>query len=768
MSDSKNILFDIANELRKNGSVDALNILQTAKARGITFDIQDVSLLLARERHFFSTCPAFIPEFINSYLKDRATDSILDVWPGIGTLLVPIFQVIKPNKAIAMELNESDYKIACLLGYDIGIEWKLGSPLHLLDEIKENYDVVLGSPPWNWKPGVFTFSFGKTKIEIRDNEDKLLILKSSLLLAPDGVGFFITSPSFTMKRGMHTVYENLSRFGLFIDAILALPSGTFSGTSLSGLLVIIRKQKFEKTFVGELSSNEASNNVLLKNLEARIEGKVPQHGILVKKEEFISFQALVSEYEFKELVRQLGLPATSINDLALEKNLSKPSYPKGFLDHPNALYLPLIGRSRAITSLIDLKLKPHNYIQIVLDPEKVNAEYLAHFFDTSLGQKIRESLQSGVTIPKINKSQLNKAMVCIPELSTQIEVRQVDAAIEGLSSALETLKKQLWEQPGNAQNVQKLVHSLNLNESVENWIDSLPFPLASILWVYHADDNPKNKLAHLLNFFEALTQFNTILMLSAYASEPDFYIQNSNKWFNKNSKDWFNHVSFGGWNNLGRKLANATRNFLDDKNTGNHCLNMFGNPTHDFINLLINEKLFVILETVKDYRNHWKGHGGIESLSEAKKRLDLLELELAETRKLVMNNYSTACLLRPDNAEYKDAIHFYRVDDLIGRSIPFKKLSKETISDMDSQKLYVLHKNQLKPVELLPFIQVAKNNACYFFSRIENDQAHYISYHFDQEPSLDITLNRLESTFKQLFPDIKFASGKEDKMVSYD
>ena len=77
----------------------------------------------------------------------------------------------------------------------------------------------------------------------------------------------------------------------------------------------------------------------------------------------------------------------------------------------------------------------------------------------------------------------------------------------------------------------------------------------------------------------------------------------------------------------------------------------------------------------------------------------------------------------------------------------------------------MLQKNQLKPVELLPFIQVAKNNACYFFSRIENDHAHYISYHFDQEPSLDIPLNGLESTFKRLFPDIKFASEKEDKVV---
>jgi len=532
------------------------------------------------------------------------------------------------------------------------------------------------------------------------------------------------------------------------------------------LLVIIRKQKPDKIFVGELSSNESSNNVLLKNLKARIEGKVPQHGILVKKEEFTSFQSLVFEYEFKELGRQLGLPATSINDLALEINLAKSSFPKGFLYRTNALYLPLIGRSHAIASLADLQLKPHNYIQIVLDQEKVNAEYLAHFFNTTLGQKIRESLQNGAIIPKINKSQLNKAMVYIPELSMQIEVRQVDATIENISSDLEILKRQLWDQPKHAQKIQKLVNSLNTNENFENWLDILPFPLASILWAYHAEDNPKYKLAHLLNFFEALAQFNTILMLSAYASEPDFIIQHSNKLF-KISKKWFNHVTFGNWHNLGEMLAKETRHFLEDEDTKDHCHKMFGNPAQDFIDLLINKKLYDILEIAKNCRNEWKGHGGFESESEAKNRLDLLEPELAATRKLVTDSYSTAFLLRPDNNEYKNGIFYNRTDALIGRSTPFKKLPKQTISVMDSQKLYMLHKGQSKPVELLPFIKVEKNNACYFFSKIEKNNAHYVSYHFDQE-SLDIPLDELESTFEKLFPDVKFASGKEYGVASSD
>lgn len=776
MSANRNNLYEIADELRGQ-PFDTSLILKTAISRGITFDLEDVNLLLTRDRKSdLFCCPHFIQKFIQNYFEGNSINSILDPSAGIGSLLAPIVHELAPKHAIALEINQEAHEIASLIGHESGIEWRLGSPLHLLDDIEQEFDIVLGSPPWNLKRESLTFSLDDTNIEIRDDADKLLILKASLLLASDGVGFFVTSPSFTMKRGKHTVYDNLSRFGLFIDAILAVPSGTFSGTALSGLLVIIQKQKPDKIFVGELSSNESSNNILLKNLKAQIEGKVPQHGILVKKEEFTSFQSLVSKYEFKELGRQLGLPATSINDLALEINLAKSSFPKGFSDRTNALYLPLIGRSHAIASLADLQLKPHNYIQIVLDQEKVNAEYLAHFFNTTLGQKIRESLQNGAVIPKINKSQLNKAMVYIPELSTQIEVRQVDATIENISSDLEILKRQLWEQPKHAQKIQKSVNSLNPNENFENWLDILPFPLASILWAYHAEDNPKYKLANLLNFFEALAQFNTVLMLSAYASEPDFIIQHSNKWFNKKSNKWFNkkskgwfkQVSFGNWCDLGEMLADETRNFLEDENTKDHCQKMFGNPAQDFIDLLINKKLYDILKIAKNRRNEWKAHGPIESESEAKNRLDLLEPELAATRNLVTDSYSTAFLLRPDINKPTDGIFYNRADALIGRSTPFKKLSKETISVMYSQKLYMLHKGQLEPVELLPFIKVEKNNACYFFSKIEKNNAKYVSYHFDQEPTFDIPLDELESTFKQLFPDVKFALEKEYGVVSSD
>ena len=279
----------------------------------------------------------------------------------------------------------------------------------------------------------------------------------------------------------------------------------------------------------------------------------------------------------------------------------------------------------------------------------------------------------------------------------------------------------------------------------------------------------KVKVEHLLHFFEALSEFNTVLMLSAYASDHEFYVKHSNAWLIRDPKyqEWYKTANFGNWIMIGQRLAKATRRFISEEETREHCLDLFGRPAPEFIDLLTDKRLFAILGTALNYRNSWKGHDGIGRLShqEALKRLPLLEVELTEIRRLVADRYSTALLLRPDSSVYRDGIHCYRVNALVGRSSPFKKFSVRTLSPMDTQKLYILHENQLKPVELLPFIQLACTpenviNACYFYSRIENNQAHYVSYHFIPEPALDRPRNDLENAFKLLKPSSNFLGGE--------
>ena len=745
MSAATNNLWNIANELRGQQPFDTSLILKTAKSRGVTFDLEDVNLLLTKDRKSnLFCCPYFIQKFIRDYLKDNPLNSILDTSARIGALLAPIVHEFAPDQAIALEENQQAHEIAVMMGYESGIDWRLGSPLNLLDDIEQEFEIVVGSPPWSLKRESLTFPLGDKDIEIRDDVDKLTILKSSLLMTPDGVGFFITSPNFTFKHFKNSVYENLSRFNLFIDAILSLPCGTFSRTPQGGLLVIIRKQKPEKLFVGELSSNVASNDIILKNLKARKQGKIPQLGALIDVNSFSSFQTLIAEREFEKLVGPLGLQPTPFCKIAKEINVIKSNQDEESSNLQNVIYMPEIGRSQAVVSLDDLQIKPQNYLQVVLDSDKAIPAYVANFFNTKLGMKIRELLSFGSTIPKINKLKLFKANIYLPDMETQAKIVRINSSISDITAQLEALQRQLWNNPRNIKEIEKTVISFTHENDFEIWMETLPFPLASVLWAYHAETDAethiRQKIENLFNFFEALSEFTATVLLSAFASDRPFYNQKSENWIDNDPKyrDWIYTSTFGGWNVLGERLAKETRTLLSTKDERERCLNLFGRPDRDFLEMLTNKKIFRVLREVAEYRNQWKSHTGITSSNELDKRLELLESSLSDVRRVISDRYSTALLLSPESSEYSEEIFDYQVKVLMGTRTTFKKESVETSAPMDKQKLYLIHDTQSKPIELLPFIRLMESpktqqNACYFYNRLNKEGVRWVSYHFESE-----------------------------------
>lgn len=64
--------------------------------------------------------------------------------------------------------------------------------------------------------------------------------------------------------------------------------------------------------------------------------------------------------------------------------------------------------------------------------------------------------------------------------------------------------------------VKRKLKSLNSEKQLETWIDSLPFPSASILWNYYAIRSNEKKVEYLFFFFESLSEFLCIVILSVY------------------------------------------------------------------------------------------------------------------------------------------------------------------------------------------------------------------------------------------------------------
>lgn len=181
------------------------------------------------------------------------------------------------------------------------------------------------------------------------------------------------------------------------------------------------------------------------------------------------------------------------------------------------MYLPSIGSSEVVTSTEQFRIKPHNYLQLVLKPDLVNADFLAKFLNSELGLQARRSLLSGNFISKISVGAVRKGVqIPLPPLSVQSAVIEADTRLRDLATDVENLRKQLWDRPAQVEKIRRAVEQINRKETFEDWLKTLPFPLASILWNYHtAAHDPKEQFELLLKFFEGLAEFIAAILLSA-------------------------------------------------------------------------------------------------------------------------------------------------------------------------------------------------------------------------------------------------------------
>lgn len=772
------LIFAQLDNLRNSGKkVNYIDFIKTLIEEGIKLKYDDIIYIIENfplhRRHMVGEfyLPKFITSFINSYLKDSEVDSILDPWAVIGSIGQVLSERLKPSKTVALFKKHEHYELSNLLYKNNQIENIAGNPIRLVDGLEESFDLVVANLPWGMRPLALTLKNDLSEINIRDEEGNLLLLKSAMLLSKEGVGFFIVSPKFMFSNNDKSVRANLSKFGLYIEAALSLPSRTFPMTKLDGLLVIIRKSKSEKLFIGKLAADIKQNDILLKNLKLKIEGKALQLGTLVEQDSFKNYRLFVNNRELKLLAKRYGLEPKKLTIITEKINLCNKKLDDGFNDLPNSVYLPTIGKSDAVSFLSDLHIKPQNYVQLVLKHDEANANYFANLLNTPLGQKIRQTLLSGTYIPKINKSTLINSTVYLPDLNTQLEVVRVQSIIKDLSSELTFLEKELWKNPRKVNIIEKKTKSLNREDDFVDWMDSLPFPLASILWAYKAESNNEHKVEHLLHFFEAASQFNVIILLSYFYSDKLYFQEEKSQFIEKSDKfnEHFQKASFGGWNILGRRMAKTVRKNISDPMKRNRCIEAFGFPDNIFLEMIISKKFFEILDEISNYRNLWKGHSGISSDEETYKRLTILKDKLSDFRKLISDNYKKIKLILPITNVYVDDIYEYQVKSLMGTRTPFNKTEIKTLKPMTDNKLYLINTNQEYPIKLWPFIRFMKSpktqeNACYYYNRIQKSKVRWVSYHYDKDAETIIEDPELEKALLLLkYDDLLSPNGKKYK-----
>jgi hypothetical protein len=724
--------------------------------------------------------PEWLAEVFSTLIEGVSPKTICDPWAGIGFLIGVLREVSKAKTTIAFTQNQGEYALGKVLIPEA--DWQVGVPLQVLAAGTKEFDVVASMLPMgvrSHQPLKLTLTNGDA-VELADDLGNLILVATSMRLRSSGVGLFVVTPSFFFSQ--RSVFRRFSELGIGVEAALELPSGTFAPyTNISAYLVLVRRKPSTQMFVAKLSTDINTNLQIIRNLQQKTVGGSLELGRFVAPESFRSIEYLRAVETFTIAEKRFGAPSVRIEELAVAINLGRFGDNFTFLTLENAIYVPLIGNSDVVESLDELTLKPQNYAQIVIDPSQSNARFVSRFLNSEFGKKLREQNKTGF-IPKLNKQTLKELRVLVPDLSTQRRMLAIEANITAehntvmaLKNELTELQRELWANPKTAQSVEKRLKGLatrlsggikqHASETLDQWFETLPFPMASILrsWQATPSQDFKTKHEHLLHFFEGTAEFISIILLSAFSSNKAVFEPHKQNLIEVMKKQnlSFKRATFGSWKLVVEYLGKQTRDLLneigkepnDAKNDRALCSDMFADSSLSLPGALSRKELAAILSTTNKMRNDWSGHSGVVGQEEAELRNQQLLAQVQKLREAIADIWDETQLIHALHCRPRRGVFENEVAILIGSNNEFLKETWPMATWLDVECLYLSKKDSGGALKLLPLVQVGPSpqsakNACYFFNRLERDGARFISYHFADKPELTGQFDAATETIK--------------------
>ncbi len=720
------------------------DIVQFATEHGIRLAPSDLWSLAGRLRLGEGVCPPSIVSFVVRLLESVEAKRVLDPNVGFGTLLQPVVETTHPSDFVGAYPIDDSLKVA---------EWtqptEPGGKYHVRDLRGESlanlgeFDLVVALLPFGLKPREFSVE----GTAMRGEGGLELLLRSSLHLSTDGLAVFVAPPNVHLSTPRRSVLSSLSSFGLYLDASFHVPAGAFMPlTSSAANILVIRRGTTPKTlFAGRLSQHERPLNSLVSNYRVRKAGPTPDLGILVPLTDYCGFEVELSRLRVAALTERLDLPRRHLSHFTIEINRC-PKNAAALEPRDNTFFLPLTVPSPCKTTTADLPKRPADYVQVVLDPKKADSNVMAGFFDSKLGCEIRASRASGVAIRRIQFGTVQDLPVWLPDIAEQRTLTKLDQRLRTIFSEANELRDRLWEGLNRTEEVGRRLEQLNREDTYLTWLDTLPFPLAIILWNHHTlSGRPLKRYRQLELFFEALTQFLGVWLMSGVrASQELFEIE----W--KSIQSTLNRAGLsverstsGTWTRVLERLAKRVRSGIHGKvDDRQYWESSFACDSPELLRNLTSKSMVNIARRSNELRNPWLGHSGTVGDTEARRRESALLELLADFRSLVGNRWEHYPLVFPNSSRYSGGIFRCNVSWVVGTRHSFRRKELALKAPLEDGWLHFVSPLTGAVCPLLPLVRLGptgttERNACYFFNRLAAERGQrYVSYHFEERPDL--------------------------------
>lgn len=557
------------------------------------------------------------------------------------------------------------------------------------------------------------------------------------LLADNGYCLFTFPRGITWGMGSKWL-EKVEETGIYCSAIIDLPKGAYApGTMVDTEIVVFSRAKAEKRFVALLDDEGSSDRIVDNYLNGKVPKNASKLGVFIDKTDgcySIYMEGLRAQKQIERLEKAYNGKHRLLSEFAIAK---APNKNNEFLEDDNAVYVPKLGNSPVVTEVEDFHIKAQNYFQIIVDPEIMLPRFLAFFLNTEEGLALRQRHYTGATIQAFRKSTILEMSIPCPSLELQSEYVKTFDQLETLRIEVDSIKNKLLKTPASYKNIRKEIKDVNnTGDRFLQWIESLPYPIATILKRYSVSDNPTTMQETLLYFYEAYAIFEATLLSAALNKD---ILDCSN--LNNVNPAFFERASFGNWVKMDRALSNLYLEAINglDKEKKDAVLECFKTTDESLIRLLCNKKVCNILENASKNRNDWRGHSGISSDTIYEEHSAILESMLHKMQESIKDLYEKIRLIRPLSLDYSNGLFDNTVEILTGSNPIFTKETITLTKPLDKEKLYLQIMDTEETLELPPYF-ILKNspaevkNACYFYSKVENEDSKYISYHYDGRP----------------------------------
>lgn len=685
---------------------------------------------------------AGLSSFIAELAATKDPKTLLDPTCGSGLLLKTVADRVDTPTVHGIEISEIIVPITeRLLGKSASVF--CGDALFSTLPLLEGYDLIISEPPLGLRMRQ-PLTLAGLEEELRGDFSDLLICWMCTRLAEHGMGIIIVPSSFIWSRRSKQAREAIEGLGCAVTGCFQIPRGSLQGTAIEAYVVVIERGSQEDVFVGQYTKDASHQRILANNFAVRKEGKSPAQGRLCSWADFRGYSPVEASARIERIVRRVGFHPVPMSTLVAELTRTNKMSFELLEPKPNSVYLPLAGHGKSATSQERLSERLRDYAQLQLDPSLADARFVEHLLNRELGQAILDTARTGMTIEHIRPSDLLASTFYLPSLKIQAKILASLDQIAGIRGEIDELESAVWTDTRSIDQLARQVEVVNREDRFEDWIETLPFPLATVLWRYRADSNSaREKYEVLLHFFEALAEFLATVHLSAFSSNTEIWSQhreNLHRVLDRNNQT-LERGTFGTWRNVSGYLGARLREMKD--RPANVCFELYRTHNPQTLNILASSKLSEVLEQANSVRNNWVGHVGAVSDRQAEAVHDELFSLVQQCRGVLGRSWLDYELIQPGESRFRDGLFHYTVRRLQGtRSAPFETVERESIEAMDDRVLYLFDPNSDRGLRLLPFVRVMPSprteaNACYFFSRLEgNGMYRYVSYHFAQDAEL--------------------------------